>query len=111
MAGLTSTHLIVCEHPRPQHAGTVAGHVVGKIAVTDQMLGHDRVTILFRDSAKEKPVLASLGAGGSQPAIEPVRIDQCLSSNQRRAAVPDEVASQDPFQYVTFLIGLPPRQR
>ena len=70
------------------------------MAIADQILGHDRVTILLGDSAKNKPILASLGAGGSQPAVESVRIDECLSSNQRRAAVPDEVASQDQFQDV-----------
>ena len=58
--------------------------------------------MFFGDPAIEEAIFASLCAGTSEPAVEPVGIDQCLAPNQRRTAAPDEIPVDDVAQHVTF---------
>jgi hypothetical protein len=48
---MTVEHLVEHQHPGPKHAGAVAGHVLGEVAVADQMLGGDGEMESFRDPA------------------------------------------------------------
>src|SRR3954452_14997334 len=66
------------------------------------MLGSDGEMESFSDPAREKVILATLGAGSLQAALKTASIDKRLSTDQHRAAVSDEVAGENSVERIAF---------